>query len=179
MAVTAAPHVANAGPARPPRPGARPRGGAPPSADLQPDPADGHRQAAALPHHGIPVFYPRLIATGTTYEGPTPAEYPRAYRIRDPHGTPFAAYRIVLAVNPGLGQYYGVEGMTWKDPPILADPSEVRIVDGKALELHFDGGKLRLVAWRTPRAVYWISNTLSLDLSNAQMLGIAGSLTRA
>jgi hypothetical protein len=26
--------------------------------------------------------------------------------------------------------------------------------------------------------VYWVSNTLSLDLTNAQMLGVAGSLVR-
>jgi hypothetical protein len=35
------------------------------------------------------------------------------------------------------------------------------------------------VAWRTGRAVYWVSNTLSHDLTNQQMLGIAASLTRA
>jgi len=42
-----------------------------------------------------------------------------------------------------------------------------------------DGGKLRLVAWRTRHAVYWVSNTLSLDLTNTEMLGIARSATRA
>jgi hypothetical protein len=69
--------------------------------------------------------------------------------------------------------------MTWKGAPILASPSEIRYVGGRRLELHFDGSKLRLVAWRTAKAVYWVSNTLSLDLTNQQMLGIAASLTRA
>ena len=31
--------------------------------------------------------------------------------------------------------------------------------------------RLRLVAWRTPRGVYWVSNTLSQTLTNRQMLG--------
>jgi EamA domain-containing membrane protein RarD len=40
------------------------------------------------------------------------------------------------------------------------------------------GTRLRLVAWRTPRGVYWVSNTLSKTLTNRQMLAIARSLTR-
>ena len=44
--------------------------------------------------------------------------------------------------------------------------------------VYYDGRNIRLVAWRTPRAVYWVSNTLSESLSNRQMLGIARSLGR-
>ena len=91
---------------------------------------------------------------------------------------PHPAYRIVLAFNSNLGQYYGVQGTTWRQAPILSSPQEIRIVAGKRLELHFDGHRLRLVAWRTAQGVYWVSNTLSLDLSNQQMLGLAASLTR-
>jgi hypothetical protein len=76
-----------------------------------------------------------------------------------------------------LGQFYGVQGMSWQNPPILASPNEIRYVNGKRLELHFDGSHLRLVAWRTKQAVYWVSNTLSLDLTNQQMLGMAASAT--
>ncbi len=32
------------------------------------------------------------------------------------------------------------------------------------------------MAWRTPHAVYWVSNTLDYELSNQQMVGIARSL---
>jgi hypothetical protein len=35
-----------------------------------------------------------------------------------------------------------------------------------------------MVAWETGGAAYWISNTLTSNLSNAQMLGIAASLSR-
>jgi hypothetical protein len=160
-------HSGHAGPARAPTVG------------LETDISAGKTQTAALANHGMPIYYPRVIASGTTYEGPTVGEYPRAYTIHDPEGNPHAAYRIVLAFNATLGQFYGVQGITWRNAPILASPSEIRTVAGKRLELHFDGSKLRLVAWRTRRGVYWISNTLSLDLSNQQMLGIAASLTRA
>jgi hypothetical protein len=85
---------------------------------------------------------------------------------------------MTLLLNPLLGQYYGVQGTTWQNPPILDNPSETRTVDGKRLVLYFNARKLGLVAWRTPKAVYWISNTLTQDLSTSQMLAIASSLAR-
>jgi hypothetical protein len=86
---------------------------------------------------------------------------------------------MTLVMNPALGQYYGVQATAWQTPPILNSPSEVRTVAGKQLLLYFNGHKLSLVAWRTPHAVYWVSNTLTDDLSNQQMVTIAASLTRA
>ena len=35
-----------------------------------------------------------------------------------------------------------------------------------------------MVAWKTERAAYWVSNTLLRSLTNQQMLAIARSLTR-
>ena len=61
----------------------------------------------------------------------------------------------------------------------IVNSSEIRYVNGRRLELHFDGHKLRLVAWRWRGNVYWVSNTLSLNLTNAQMIGIAASMTHA
>jgi hypothetical protein len=49
---------------------------------------------------------------------------------------------------------------------------------GRTYQLYFDGNRLRLVAWRTPKAVYWVSNTLLQSLTNKQMLGLARSLRR-
>ena len=43
----------------------------------------------------------------------------------------------------------------------------MRRVDGRKLELYYDGKRLRLVAWRTPKAVYWVSNTLTQSLDDA------------
>ena len=50
--------------------------------------------------------------------------------------------------------------------------------NGRKLLVFRDGKRTRLVAWRTSKAVYWVSNTLTHSLTNEQMLGIAASLRR-
>ena len=57
-------------------------------------------------------------------------------------------------------------------------PTETRKVGRREYELHFAGDRLRLVAWRTPKATYWISNTLLQTLSARQMMAIARSARR-
>jgi LCP family protein required for cell wall assembly len=121
----------------------------------------------------FPFYFPTLRYHGSRYAGTEP----RVYTIRDERGKPHRAYRLVVSKGV-IGEYYGIEGTTWKSPPILDDPSEVRKVNGRKLELHYDGRRLRLVAWRTRRAVYWISNTLTQSLNEKQMLAIAASLRR-
>jgi polyisoprenyl-teichoic acid--peptidoglycan teichoic acid transferase len=136
----------------------------------------------------MPVYFPRLIVTGSNYcsdqtslcplEAPSPGSYPRHYVLRDQGGHPHAAYRMTLEINPVLGKYYGVQGTDWQHPPLLAKPSETKTVGGKKLLLFAQGGKLVDVAWRTRRGVYWISNTLTSDIPNAQMVDMAASLSR-
>jgi hypothetical protein len=41
-----------------------------------------------------------------------------------------------------------------------------------------DGRRLRVVAWKTEKAVYWVSNSLLRSLTNRQMIEIARSLQR-
>jgi polyisoprenyl-teichoic acid--peptidoglycan teichoic acid transferase len=121
----------------------------------------------------FPVYYPRLAKTGSQYA----ERSNRAYDIFDRGRRRYRAYRMVVAA-PGPGQYYGIQGMSWKTPPILDDPTFTREYDGRKLEFFRDGDRTRLIAWRTDNGVYWVSNTLLQSLSNAQMLGIARSLTR-
>jgi polyisoprenyl-teichoic acid--peptidoglycan teichoic acid transferase len=128
----------------------------------------------------MPVYVPRAVTPRAAFAQSTAeAPNPRRYVIRGPHGHRFAAYRLVLVENATKGQYYGVQGTTWRNPPLLAAAHQTRRIGGKTLRLYIDGGRLRLVAWYTPKAVYWVSNTLSQDLTNQQMLAIASSLTRA
>jgi polyisoprenyl-teichoic acid--peptidoglycan teichoic acid transferase len=136
--------------------------------------AQGVDQAVlADPKLKFPFYFPTLRTTGAAYAGTEP----RIYKITDEKGKKHEAYRLV--VSKGLaGEYYGIQGMTWKQPPILDDPDEVREANGRRYELYYDGRRLRLVAWRTSRAVYWVSNTLSQSLNTRQMLAIADSLTR-
>jgi LCP family protein required for cell wall assembly len=126
----------------------------------------------------FPLYYARARLMSGSYPAPTPvAPNPRVYDIYDRGHHRYRAYRIVVYAGED-GQYYGVQGTDWRSPPILDDPSgEVRM-RGRTYQVFRDGSRLRLVAWRTPRAVYWISNTLSETLSNRQMLALARSLSR-
>ena len=73
---------------------------------------------------------------------------PRYYKIVTRNGERHKAYRMV-AKRGLVGEYYGIQGTTWKDPPILADKSEKKKMGKRTFELHYDGDRLRLVAWRT------------------------------
>jgi hypothetical protein len=173
--------------AGPPKPGAHKRP-PPPNGNLLADVTGGKAQVQALGSIAIPIYFPRLLANGSSYcsgtLGNCPAEvqttgtYPRGYLIHDPSGATHVSYRMTVALNPSQGEYYGVQGTTWRDPPLLTGTKQTRTVNGKQLLMYFNGHKVSLVAWKTPQAVYWISNTLTDTLSNSQMVAIAGSLTR-
>ena len=151
---------------------------------LVPSQSLGEDYAVQLGAMRFPVYYPKLLASGTSYKTPEhdargQLEYPRPYRIKTPDGKMKAAYRLVVTYNALDGNYYGIQGTTWTDPPILRNPSsDTRTINGKKLLLYYDGKRLRTVAWRTSKAVYWVQNTLQERLTNDQMLAIAGSLTR-
>jgi len=129
----------------------------------------------------FPVYFPSALTAPAAYPASTTtpkAANPRIYTLRDRAGKKHWAYRLVIEHNRTEGQYYGVQGTTWKTPPLLKRGGEKRRMRGRTYRLFYDGRRLRAVAWRTPRAVYWVSNTLSLKLTNKQMLGTARSLTR-
>ena len=119
----------------------------------------------------LPVYYPTMRTYGAVYAGP-----PRVYRIPTPDHESALAYRMVI--KRGLvGEYYGLQGTTWRNPPILGnlDDLEERRFGGRVFHIQYDGDRVRLVAWRTHRGVYWISNTLLQTLTERQMLAIARS----
>jgi LCP family protein required for cell wall assembly len=116
----------------------------------------------------FPVYYPRLMIGMGSEQGV------RRYTLRDEQGHRHHAYRIVFSQGL-IGDYYGVEGTDWTNPPLLTTPSTRQTIGGRTYELFYDGSHLRWVAWRTPHAVYWVSNTLVDSLSQRQMLAIAES----
>jgi polyisoprenyl-teichoic acid--peptidoglycan teichoic acid transferase len=145
-----------------------------PVPDMEDSRSEGESMAVlADPKLDFPFYFPAVRRAGSAYEG-TEA---RIYKIRDEKGKKHQAYRLTLRA-PGVGEYYGIQGLRWKTPPILDNPDETVERDGRRFMLFFDGRQLRMVAWRTKRAVYWVSNTLTQNLSQAQMLEIAGSLRR-
>ena len=131
-------------------------------ANLERADAAGKDQAVQAVQQGaggrLPVYYPTQRTRASLFAGP-----PRVYKLRDLDGKIHGAYRMVTK-RPLVGEYYGLQGTTWKRPPILEGASEKRRMGKRTFELHYDGDRLRLVAWRTRKAVYWVSNTLLLTL---------------
>ena len=74
------------------------------------------------------------------------------------------------------GDYYGVQGVDWFDPPILGNPSEKRTIGGRTYSLYYEGGKLGLVSFYYRNASYWVANTILRVLNEKQMMAIAESL---
>jgi LCP family protein required for cell wall assembly len=131
---------------------------------------------------GFRLYFPtRLTPNGryasTVRDGTTVDATPRVYTLRDRAGRPHRAYRLVVLESLNDGAYYGVQGTDWMNPPLLAHPTSTTTVRGRRLLLFKSGSRLRYVAWKRKKAVYWVSNSLTLSVSNAQMLGIAASLT--
>jgi len=84
------------------------------------------------------------------------------------------------AVRPvyrmGSNEYWGVEMTDWDGASVLADRSLTRHIGGRTYDLYYNGPKLHMVVLRTPRARYWVVNTLLDSLSNETMIAIAKGL---
>jgi len=138
---------------------------------LEKAPVPGRDQAVQAVQAGaggqLPVYYPTRRLKGSLFAGP-----PRYYKIRTPSKRHEKSYRLVIKRGK-VGEYYGVQGTTWKKPPILEGGFDTKRIGGRTFEIHYDGDRVKLVAWRTRKAVYWVSNTLLQSLSKDQMLTIA------
>jgi len=134
---------------------------------------EDHVLNIATKMRGMDVYFPKARVSRGRYG----RDSPRAYTIKDRSGTPHRAYRIVLSQGDN-GQYYGVQGVAWSQPPILKNPTDRVRMRRRTYQRYFDGKRIRLIAWKGPKAWYWVSNTLSQQLSNAQMMDIARSLQR-
>ncbi len=115
---------------------------------------------------GIEIVYPRKLIAGSSFVAPS-----RSYMLRGKRNKKHRAFRMVISAGR-IGEYYGLQGTTWRNPPILSGPSEERQVGGRKVKVFYDGDRVRLVAWKTRGAVYWVSNSLLQRLNLEQMLAI-------
>jgi len=115
----------------------------------------------------FPVLYPALQT------GPGEQQTVRAYPLQDQQGNLHHAYVVVWQQNP-IGGYYDFEGTDWLNPPLFAH-ARTQMVGGHTYELVDDGSHIHVVGWHSGRVLYWVTNTLLEDLSNAQMLALAKS----
>jgi LCP family protein required for cell wall assembly len=122
---------------------------------------------------GFPVYYPKARLARGGYA----SESPRRYTLKTRNGKRYQAYRIVLKQGE-IGQYYGVQGLNWRNPPILDEAHDKMKMRGRTYRVYYDGNRIRMVAWKTNTGSYWVANTLSQSLTNRQMLDIAKYLTR-
>ncbi len=121
----------------------------------------------------LPIWVPTVVAPGSSYSPDS-----RQYDIKDEDDKKQPAYKLVIEYSEPdrLPEYYGVQGTSWSDPPILKDPSETREVDGRDYNIYYDGDRVRMVAFHDGNDSYWVSNTLLQTLDESQMLAIAESM---
>lgn len=120
-----------------------------------------------------PVYYPTVKLAGTQYKD----AHTRAYGLTTTEGERVSAWRIVAQTRE-IGEFYGVQGVNWSNPPILNAPHETRRINGRKFDLYYEGDRLGMVAYHKGGASFWVQNTLTRLLSEKQMLAIAASLKK-
>ncbi|WP_157251744.1 LCP family protein [Patulibacter americanus] len=116
---------------------------------------------------------PVLVPAARPSRGGWVPDMSRGYTILSKDRRPrWAAYRIVGSTDR-IGEYYGVEGTAWKDPPILKLVDDAVRLAGRTWRVQYDGAKVRRLLWRAPTGTYWITNTLTNDLSAREMYALA------
>jgi polyisoprenyl-teichoic acid--peptidoglycan teichoic acid transferase len=129
---------------------------------------------------GFPVFYPTRLPAGAAYAESSTyyhVQDPRVYHLKDTDDNRHGAYRMVVTLSlPDGTHYFGVQGIQgWSDPPILANPSLTRTINGRKYDIYVDGDRVKMIAWHRGDNTYWVSNSLLQVLTNDQMVGIARS----
>ena len=122
---------------------------------------------------GFPVYYPKKLVPQSSFA----EDAPRTYTLTGTDDRRYRAYKMVFFTGY-IGEYYGLQGTSWKDPPILQHESEKRTIRGREYLLFYNGDRLRMVGWKTKKGSYWISNTLLQSVSAKEMLGVARWMSR-
>jgi LCP family protein required for cell wall assembly len=131
-------------------------------------------RAVARRARGVAVFVPDLRLGSATYD----AASSRGYRILAPDKRPrWPGYRIVLRTP--TGQAYGIQGTTWDAPPALDLATDVIRLGGRTWKVQVVGRRIHRLFWQAEDgSTYWVTNTLTDDLTAQQMYAIAKSLER-
>lgn len=79
-------------------------------------------------------------------------------------------------VMPDGIQYWQIEETDWSTAPILASPTRTFFHHRQKFQVYTTGGAIQMVVLRTPKASYWVLNTILNQLSNSTMIAIAESL---
>jgi polyisoprenyl-teichoic acid--peptidoglycan teichoic acid transferase len=132
----------------------------------------GAERSAAIVRRGaagLRIFVPSARYRRGAYEDRMTRGYSILGKDRKPR---WPAYKIV-ATTGDSGQYYGVEGTTWGSPPILDLATDRIRLAGRTWEVQYDGRDVRRLMWKSGSGTYWITNTLTNELSAKEMYALA------
>lgn len=119
----------------------------------------------------FPVQVPTVIERSSWIDREKPI---RTY-FMDKDAKEHKALRLTYKLG-GTNEYWGVQMTDWDDAPVLNGRNFTRRIKGRTYELYYNGPKLHMVVLRTPKASYWVVNTLLDRLSNETMIAIAKGL---
>ncbi|MSW52580.1 MAG: hypothetical protein F2817_17050, partial [Actinobacteria bacterium] len=118
---------------------------------------------------------PILAPSARLSRGAWQPEMSRGYWILDRSRRPrWPAYRLVASTGI-IGEYYGVEGTTWRTPPILGLATDAVRLNGRTWRVQHDGRAIRRLFRSTPDGTFWISNSLTNELNAREMYALARS----
>ena len=127
-----------------------------------------HTAQRAVP---FPLMVPNVLESESipdTYGGDPPM---RVYTIDGK----FKAMRLIYR-RPSENEYWGIEQTNWKDAPVLQEKNFHRVIGGRSYNFYYHGPHLHMVVLDSPKASYWVVNTLLDSLSNETMIDIAKNL---
>jgi LCP family protein required for cell wall assembly len=127
------------------------------------------RLRGLTPKVHFPVYAPHRIAQ---YSQLTSAEQ-QGVRVFKPLRN---RHEVALTFVTPAGQYWQIEETDWTSAPILANPTDHFFYRHRKFDLYTTGGAIQMVVLRTPKATYWVVNTILNQLSNSTMIAIAKSL---
>jgi hypothetical protein len=81
---------------------------------------------------------------------------------------------VIVWQQNQIGGYYDFQATDWLGPPLFAH-SRSENIGGTEYKIVEDGAHIHIVGWVSKHVLYWLSNTLLEELTNAQMLTIAKS----
>jgi len=120
---------------------------------------------------GYPLMVPTVLESSSWIDGEKPI---RVYWM-DKDAKEHLGVRLTYRIG-GRNEYWGVQMSDWDDAPALRGRNFTRRLAGRRYELYYNGPRLHMVVLRTPRASYWVVNSLLDQLSNETMIAIAKGL---
>ena len=86
------------------------------------------------------------------------------------------AVRLTFLDSMEIAGYWGIEETSWDGAPALQQPNFKHRIKGREFDFYYDGPHLHMVVLKTPKASYWVVNTLTDTLSKETMIAIAKGL---